>query len=35
MRVFLDYDQAALDRAYDQAAWAPNRQAVLDRAAAR
>src|SRR5262245_43370506 len=34
MRVFLDYDQAALDRAYDQAAWAPNRQEVLDRRAA-
>ena len=34
MRVFLDYDQAALDRAYDQAVWAPNRQTVLDRRAA-
>ena len=34
MRVFLDYDQAALDRAYDQAEWAPNRQEVLDRRAA-
>src|SRR5688572_12115370 len=34
MRVFLDYDQAALDRAYDQAVWAPNRQEVLDRRAA-
>ncbi len=32
--VFLDYDQAALDRAYDQAAWAPNRQEALDRRAA-
>jgi hypothetical protein len=21
---FLDYDQAALDRAYDQPSWAPN-----------
>ena len=27
--VFLDYDQAALDAAYDQAVWAPNREAVL------
>ena len=34
MPVFLDYDQAALDRAYDQAVWAPNRQEVLDRRAA-
>jgi len=34
MRVFLDYDQAALDRAYDQAAWATNREAVLERRAA-
>ena len=34
MRVFLDYDQAGLDRAYDQAAWAPNRQEVLERRAA-
>jgi arylformamidase len=33
-RVFLDYDQAELDRAYDQAAWAPNRQEALDRRAA-
>lgn len=33
-RVFLDYDQAALDRAYDQAAWAPNMQEVLGRRAA-
>jgi hypothetical protein len=24
--VFLDYDQAALDAAYDQAAYAPNRE---------
>jgi arylformamidase len=32
--VFLDYDQAALDRAYDQAHWAPNMQAVLERRAA-
>ena len=32
--VFLDYDQAALDRAYDQAAWAPNMQEVLARRAA-
>ena len=34
MRVFLDYDQAGLDRAYDQAEWAPNRQEVLARRAA-
>ena len=33
-RVFLDYDQAALDRAYDQPAWAPNMQEVLARRAA-
>jgi arylformamidase len=33
-RVFLDYDQAALDRAYDQTAWAPNMQEVLQRRAA-
>jgi arylformamidase len=33
-KVFLDYDQAALDRAYDQAAWAPNMQEVLQRRAA-
>jgi arylformamidase len=32
-RVFLDYDQAALDRAYDQAQWAPNMQQVLRRRA--
>jgi arylformamidase len=32
--VFLDYDQAALDRAYDQTQWAPNMQAVLQRRAA-
>jgi arylformamidase len=32
-RVFLDYDQAALDRAYDQTAWAPNMQQVLQRRA--
>lgn len=30
-KVFLDYDQAALDRAYDQAQWAPNMQEVLQR----
>src|SRR5437667_10135068 len=28
-KVFLDYDQDALDRAYDQRAWAPNMDAVL------
>ena len=33
-KVFLDYDQAALDRAYDQTAWAPNMQEVLLRRAA-
>ena len=33
-RVFLDYDQAALDRAYDQPSWAPNMQEVLGRRAA-
>ena len=33
-KVFLDYDQAALDRAYDQTQWAPNMQAVLQRRAA-
>jgi arylformamidase len=32
-KVFLDYDQAALDRAYDQAQWAPNMQQVLKRRA--
>jgi arylformamidase len=29
--VFLDYDQAALDAAYDQAAYAPNRQQLIER----
>ena len=33
-KVFLDYDQAALDRAYDQPSWAPNMQEVLARRAA-
>jgi arylformamidase len=33
-KVFLDYDQAALDRAYDQTAWAPNMPQVLERRAA-
>ena len=32
-KVFLDYDQAALDRAYDQPSWAPNMQEVLQRRA--
>ena len=32
-KVFLDYDQAALDRAYDQAQWASNMQQVLARRA--
>ena len=31
-RVFLDYDQAALDRCYDQTNWAPNMAAVQRRA---
>jgi len=30
-KVFLDYDQAALDRAYDQRHWAPNMQPVIKR----
>src|SRR5438105_4385000 len=30
-KVFLDYDQQALDAAYDQAAYAPNRDQVLAR----
>ena len=30
-KVFLDYDQTALDRAYDQAQWAANMQQVLKR----
>ena len=29
--VFLDYDQAALDAAYDQAAYAPNREQLINR----
>jgi len=33
-KVFLDYDQDGLDRAYDQAAYAPNRDQVLARMAA-
>jgi len=32
-KVFLDYDQEALDRAYDQAAYAPNRDQILARLA--
>jgi len=31
MKVFLDYDQAALDAAYDQAVYAPNRDQILAR----
>jgi arylformamidase len=31
--VFLDYDQAELDRAYDQRSWAPNIQHVIKRRA--
>ena len=34
MKVFLDYTQEELDRAYDQAAWAPNREELLARYAA-
>jgi arylformamidase len=30
-KVFLDYDQAALDAAYDQAAYAPNREQLIAR----
>lgn len=30
-RVFLNYDQAALDAAYDQAAYAPNREQLIQR----
>ena len=30
-RVFLDYDQAGLDAAYDQAAYAPNREQLIKR----
>ena len=33
-RVFLDYDQAELDRCYDQANWAPNQAIVHDRSEA-
>ena len=29
--VFLDYDQAELDAAYDQAAYAPNREQLIER----
>ena len=29
--VFLDYDQAALDAAYDQAAYTPNREQLIKR----
>jgi len=29
-KVFLDYDQEALDRAYDQRAWAPNAKDIID-----
>ena len=32
-KVFLDYDQKALDDAYDQSVYAPNRQQILDRLA--
>jgi arylformamidase len=30
-RVFLDYDQAALDAAYDQAVYAANREQLIKR----
>ena len=33
MKVFLHYDQKALDDAYDQSVYAPNRQQILDRLA--
>ena len=29
--IYLDYDQAALDAAYDQAAYAPNREQLIKR----
>jgi arylformamidase len=29
--VYLDYDQSALDAAYDQAAYAPNREQLIKR----
>src|SRR5205823_9057468 len=32
-KVFLDYDQQALDNAYDQAVYAPNRDQILARLA--
>src|SRR5690349_24959568 len=32
-KVFLGYDQEALDRAYDQAVYAPNRDQILTRLA--
>jgi len=32
-KVFLDYDQTALDNAYDQAVYAPNRDQILKRLA--
>ncbi|HEX7055120.1 MAG TPA: alpha/beta hydrolase [Burkholderiales bacterium] len=32
-KVFLDYDQKALDDAYDQSVYAPNRQQILERLA--
>ena len=34
MKAFLDYDQAELDRQYDQRAWAPNAIEVINRYAA-
>lgn len=33
-KVFLDYDQAALDRAYEQVHWAPNMRELIERFAA-
>src|SRR5260370_39630995 len=32
-KIFLDYDQQALDAAYDQAVYAPNRDQILARLA--
>ena len=29
--IFLDYDQEALDRAYDQTPWAPNMDEIFER----
>ena len=29
MKIYLDYDQAGLDRAYTQTAWAPNAEEII------